>query len=396
MDDRVAQALDHLDRLVAFPTMSRDANLEMIGYLADALAASGARLHMFHDGSAEQANVFASCGPLGDRRGLLLAGHTDVADVAGERWRTDPFRLVEHAGRLYGRGTCDMKGFIACALAMAPVLAAQARARPVYFAFTYDAGISRLGAPSLAEDLKARACLPEVALIGEPTGMMICEAHKGVREYRARFRSRPRHSGDPRAGASAADFAVRYAAHLRCVGMRLRAEAPETAHHEPPWSTVNIGRIAAGRATNELAGEAVVEWEIRHVRDADAAAVEAEMARFVDEELLPEMRRAAPEARIEVTRLSDVPRLEPLDRNPARDLVAGALGDRSNRATPVSYATEAGRFQRMGVPAVLCGPGHFEDAQGADEFVARRDVERCLDLLSGLAPFLAGEAAAPP
>lgn len=353
----------------------------MMSYLADRLEALGARTEILDSPCGTKANLFATLGPEGPG-GIVLSGHTDVVPVEDQDWSRDPFEMAEAEGRLYGRGTCDMKGFIACVLAAAPDLAAADLRRPVHFAFTYDEEIGCIGAQGLVEALTARGLAPDMAIIGEPTEMGIIEGHKGCCEYSARFSGLEGHGSAPEAGVNAAEYAVRYTARLLELREALKTRAPAGSRFDPPWSTINIGAVQGGTAHNVIPARAQVDWEMRPVQQADADFVKAAMQRLVEEELLPEMQRVHPAAGIAVDVLGEVAGLEPMPRNAARDLIAELTG--RNAADVVAFCTEAGLFQRMGMSVVVCGPGSIRQAHMADEFVSLSQMSECLDLLSGL------------
>ncbi|WP_371055399.1 acetylornithine deacetylase [Rhodosalinus sp. K401] len=372
--------------LIAFPTVSSDSNLEMMVYLANRLSHLGARTDLFHDETGHKANLFATLGP--DREGgVVLSGHSDVVPAVAEDWSSDPFEMVEREGRLYGRGACDMKGFIAATLAAAEGLDAAALTRPVHFAFTYDEEVGCLGARALVEELARREVHPATAIIGEPTSMRIVEGHKGCCEYTTHFRGCAGHGSQPERGVNAAEYAAAYVGRLLQLRRDLVARAPEGSPFDPPWSTVNVGRIEGGVAHNVIAAHAHVEWETRPVSAADQAFVKRTMAAYVEEELLPAMRSVWPGADISTQTIGEVEGLEPMTENAARRLVAELTG--ANGAEVVSFGTEAGLFQKLGLAAVVCGPGSIEQAHKPDEYVSLDQLSACLDMLDRLGGRLA-------
>ncbi|WP_273523175.1 acetylornithine deacetylase [Rhodosalinus sediminis] len=366
--------------------MSSDSNLEMMAYLADRLTSLGARTELFTDPSGHKANLFATLGPEGPG-GIVLSGHSDVVPAVADDWTSDPFAMVERDGRLYGRGACDMKGFIACALAAAPDYAGRDLARPVHFAFTYDEEVGCLGARALTEELARREIRPEIAIIGEPTEMRVIEGHKGCCEYTTRFTGAAGHGSAPERGVNAAEYAARYVARLLALREELHARAPEHGRFDPPWSTINVGRIEAGVAHNVIAAHAEVDWETRPVQPADGPFVTETMRAYAEEELLPAMRAVCPEAAIETETVGEVAGLIPMPENAARRLVSELTG--ANGAEVVAFGTEAGLFQSLGLSAVVCGPGSIEQAHKPDEFVALDQMEACLGMLARLGPRLA-------
>ena len=381
MSARLEETVALLDRLVAFPTVSSDSNLAMIADLAARLTDVGARVEMFTDDTGAKANLFATLGPEGDG-GLILSGHTDVVPVAEQDWSSDPFVMREDAGRLYGRGTCDMKGFIAAAIVMAQDYAQVDLKRPLHFAFTYDEEVGCLGARNLVPELQKRGLRPAMAIIGEPTLMGVIEGHKGCCEYTVRFGGLEGHGSAPDRGVNAVEYAVRYVSRLMELRGELMARAPRNSRYQPPWSTINIGSLRGGVAHNVIAGKAELEWETRPVQRGDLAFVKDAIAAYVAQELLPAMRAVYPEASIETDVIGETPGLEVLDENAARDLVAGLVG--SNGSDVVPFGTEAGLFQEMGMSVVVCGPGSIDQAHKPDEFVSVDQLAACLTMLDKL------------
>jgi acetylornithine deacetylase len=380
--DDLPACVEILRRLVAFPTVSSDGNRDMIDWLADRAEAAGARVEVMTDATGAKANLWATFGPDIDG-GLVLSGHTDVVPVAGQDWSSDPFVLREADGRLYGRGTCDMKGFIAAVMTRLPDLAAAATARPIHLAFTYDEEVGCFGARHLIEALRPRPVRPAMAIVGEPTSMRIIDGHKGCCEYSTRFTGLDGHGSRPDLGVNAIDYALRYATRLLALGADLASRPTPDSAFTPPWTTVNIGRIEGGTARNVIAGQAQIDWEIRPVDWADATLVKDTLARYCEATLLPEMRALAPGAGIETEVIGEVPGLDPRVANPARDLVAGVLG--ANGTDLAAFGTEAGLFQDLGLSVVLCGPGRIDEAHKPDEFVEIAQLDRALEMLRGAA-----------
>ncbi|MGH1454811.1 MAG: acetylornithine deacetylase [Paracoccaceae bacterium] len=367
--------------LIGFATVSADSNLEMIVHIAHLLGDLGARVELFHDETGTKANLFATFGPDGDG-GIVLSGHSDVVPVDEQPWTRDPFVMAEADGRLFGRGTCDMKGFIACTLAIAPLLAGQTLTRPVHFCFTYDEEVGCMGARALVPELVKRGIRPAMAIIGEPTMMQIIEGHKGCCEYTVRFDGLEGHGSDPDAGVNAVEYAVAYVNRLLALRDDLAGFAPEQSRFSPPWTTINIGRLHGGVAHNVIASRAELEWEMRPVQAGDAGFVKAAMHDFVEADLLPKMRAVHPLADIRTEVIGEVAGLEPMPENAARDLVASLTG--ANGADVVPFGTEAGLFQEIGMDVVVCGPGSIEQAHKADEYVTLNQLEQCLTMLHGL------------
>ncbi len=379
--DRLTETRAILRQLVAFQTVSTDPNLALIEWVADHLVGLGARVEVLGDASGSKANLFATLGPEGDG-GIVLSGHTDVVPVADQDWSSDPWELREEGGLLYGRGTCDMKGFIAATLVAARDYAGSDLRRPLHFAFTYDEEVGCLGARDLVGTLTARGLKPAMAIIGEPTEMRVVEGHKGCHEYTTRFTGAEGHGSAPDLGVNAAEYAARYVGRLLDLREALKPRAPATSRFEPPWTTINIGGIHGGMAHNVIVGKAEVEWEMRPVQPSDADFVRDGIAAYARDVLLPAMQAVAPDASIETEVVGEVVGLTPMDANAARDLVAELTG--ANGADVVSFGTEAGLFQGMGMSAVVCGPGSIRQAHRPDEFVAEDQLAACLDMLAGL------------
>ena len=377
----LSQTRDLLGHLIGYPTVSPDSNLAMISDLANRLESVGARVDVFHDDTGAKANMFATLGP-DVAGGIVLSGHSDVVPVTDQDWQSDPFEMVECGGRLFGRGACDMKGFIAASVVMAERYAALDLKRPVHFAFTYDEETGCVGARHLVPALKAKGYAPGIAIIGEPTEMRVIEGHKGCCEYTARFTGLEGHGSNPGAGVNAAEYAVRYVSRLLELRGDLMARVPADSKFDPPWTTLNIGRIAGGVAHNVIVGKAEVDWEMRPVQQSDLTYVKRAISEYIEDDLLPAMRQVCPDADIKVETMGEVAGLEPMTENAARDLVAGLLG--SNGADLVPFGTEAGLFQEMGMDVVVCGPGSIAQAHKPDEFVSLDQLDACLGMLDRL------------
>lgn len=370
--------------LIGFPTVSADSNLDLIGYAGEILEGLGARTELTYDADGNKANLFATLGPETDG-GFILSGHTDVVPVEGQPWTVDPFRASIGNGNVYGRGSCDMKAFIACALAMAPKFREAALVRPVHFAFSFDEEVGCLGAPLMLEQLSRRGIRPSVCIIGEPTGMGVIEGHKGCYEYHTVFTGLEGHCSVPDRGVNAVEYAVRFISRLMEVAEELKTRAPAGSPFDPPWSTIQTGRIAGGIARNVIARHCEVDWEMRPVNRDDARYALERINRYASEELLPRMRRVCPDADLVTHVVGEVGGLEPVSESEAIRIARELTG---NDTTVVSFGTEAGLFQDMGISTVVCGPGSINQAHKPDEFVSFDQLERCLDMLDGLVPRL--------
>jgi acetylornithine deacetylase len=375
-----------LGELVAFPTVSSDSNLAMIAHLAGRLESSGARVDIHLDPSGQKANLFATIGPDANG-GIVLSGHTDVVPVTDQAWTTHPFEMAERNGRLYGRGTCDMKGFIAAAVIMAPRLTEAVRDRPLHFAFTHDEEVGCIGARALADTLRDRGLRPSVAIIGEPTSMRIVEGHKGCYEYSTHFTGLEGHGSTPERGVNAVEYAVRYVTRLLELEEALKTRAPAGSRFDPPWTTINTGALTGGHAHNIIPGRARVDWEMRPVQAGDAEFVKSDLARYCAETLIPAMRTVSPEADIVTETIGEVEGLVPADENVAKAILMELTG--ATEAGVVPFGTEAGIFQAMGMSAVICGPGSIEQAHKPNEFLSVAQLSECLGMLERLSARLA-------
>ncbi len=374
-----------LAELIGFPTISSDSNLALIEWCAARLEGSGAHCEITRDAAGAKANLFATIGPDVDG-GVVLSGHTDVVPVEGQNWSSDPFVAVERDGLIYGRGSCDMKGFLAGALALAPRIAAANLKRPVHFALSYDEEVGCLGARVMLKALEASGRRPGICIIGEPTEMRIIEGHKGCNEYTTRFSGLAGHSAAPHLGVSAVEYAVLYAARLMALREALIARTSPGSRFEPPCTTLQVGGMRGGIAHNVIADQCELDWEMRPVVPADAEFVKREIGDYVDSTLLPAMRAVHADASIETEVIGEVVGFEPMPESEACELVAELTG--SNTREVVSFGTEAGLFQTMDISTVICGPGSIGEAHKADEFVAVEQLRQCLEMIEGLVAWL--------
>lgn len=376
----LTKTLELMDRLIAFPTVSSESNRACIDWIADYLGALGARISITSEVEGK-ANIFATLGPDTDG-GIILSGHTDVVPVEGQNWSRDPFKMVRENGALYGRGTCDMKGFVAAAMAMAPKYAEMDLKRPVHFAFTYDEEVGCLGARVLVNDLIKRGLKPSVCIVGEPTSMRIIEGHKGMCEYTTEFHGVEGHSSNPDLCVNALEYAHKFMAKLMDVRAKLPAMAPENSRFVPPYSTSSICSCHSGTTHNVVPNLAQIEWEMRVVQRSDREWLRGEMQRYVDEELRPEMQAKSAVADVVETVCVETEGLEPEPDSEAVKIVQELTGGNSTEV--VAFGTEAGLFARAGISSVLCGPGSIEQAHKPDEYVTEEQMESCLRMLRQL------------
>jgi acetylornithine deacetylase len=369
----VSDTISILRTLVGFDTTSRRPNLELVDWIVAYLEPYRPRLHISYDDSRQKANVLASFGPR-VAGGIVLSGHLDVVPVDGQAWSSDPFALTERDGRLHGRGTADMKGFIAACLAAVPGCAEEL-ARPVHLALSYDEEVGCFGVPRLVADLVAHEELPACAIIGEPTGMRISDHHRGFLGFRTAFEGRAAHSSDPGAGASAIYPASAFVTFLNAIGSSGGAASDTT--------TFNVGRIEGGSAINIVPSACQVVWELRPSASVDLAALRTTIDTFL-------ARSTAAGVTHSTEVLARVPPLRP--DGEARALKAVQRLGGGVPPLPIPFGTEAGFFQEAGIPAVVCGPGSIEQAHQPDEWIAADQLRLADSFVARVMRWAAGHA----
>ena len=373
-----------LGDLIGFPTVTAESNLNLIEYAAARLEAVGAQVVLTHHPEDPKANLLATIGPAVDG-GVVLSGHTDVVPADEEAWTGAPFLAMRREQRIYGRGAVDMKGFIACVLAMAPTFAAAELRRPVQIALTFDEEVGCRGAPILVSELLRAGPIPAAAIVGEPTEMAIIDAHKGCYEYTTTITGLAGHGSAPDLAVNAVQVGARYVSRLLELGTLLEGFAPADSPYEPPHTTINVGRMAGGTARNVVAGECIIEWEMRPVTRADADFVLAGL-QATEQELQRAMLRVHPDAAIVTYTEGAVDGLEKDGGSAAVALGRALLGNVPTAV--VSFGTEAGIYQAAGIPAIVCGPGSIELAHRPDEYIEISELERCLTMLETLTTHL--------
>lgn len=392
-DKILERAVEILGALVAFDTTSSlspdiaRSNLALIRYVREFLRAIGLESEIVQNPkSSGKSCLWATIGPDAKEGGIVLAGHTDVVPVQRERWESDPFTLTERDGKLYGRGSCDMKAFIACAMAFLESLAQRRMIDslkiPLHLALTYDEEITMEGAERLTEWLRGRDVRPAWVWIGEPTGMCVVDAHKGVAEYRATIIGKACHAGLPHLGLSAIACACDL---TRAVAEqeRRKMEAPfENSRFLPPYTTFNVGRIQGGQASNIVAGSCKVAWQIRVHPGDETAQIQRQRIEAEVNGKWSELFGKFPGTKMETSVVCDIPPLEPSPDNPATKALWEMLG---GEPQAVSFATEGGIFQKIGAPmktpVVICGPGDIAVAHTDHEHVTREQLALCLNAM---------------
>ena len=384
MNDRSSRAL--LEQLIGFPTVSRDSNLEMIEFIRHYLGDLGVRSELFYNAERTKANLFATIGPDAGG-GIVLSGHTDVVPVDGQPWTVEPFRLSEQDGRLYGRGTADMKGFIASVLAAVPAFLAGDLRVPVHLAFSYDEEVGCLGVRPMLAELAKRAHKPALCLIGEPTELKPVLGHKGKLAMRCQVKGAPCHSAYAPYGVNAIQYAARLINRLEEIGEQLALPEQHDERFDPPYSTVQTGVIKGGRALNIVPAECEFDFEVRALPGYDATNVADQLQTYAQTQLLPKMRAVNAETGIRLAPLSAYPGLATPPDSDAAQLLALLCGSREFGT--VAFGTEGGLFNQAGIPAVVCGPGSMDQGHKPDEFVTVEQLEACDAMLTRLADHLA-------
>ncbi|MGI4779226.1 MAG: acetylornithine deacetylase [Janthinobacterium lividum] len=379
-----------LERLVAFDTTSRNSNLDLIESVREGLAGHGVRADVIASPDGRKANLFATL-PAADGQaqgGIVLSGHTDVVPVDGQDWSSDPFRIDERDGRLYARGSADMKGFIATSLALVPEFLAMPRRKPIHLAFSYDEEVGCVGAPVMLAELKQRGLRAEGCVVGEPTGMQVVVAHKGINLFRCRVHGKAAHSSLTPQGCNAIEYAARLICRIRDIADHYRANGPYDECFDVPFTTLTTNQIHGGIAVNTIPSLCEFQYEFRNLPGMSVDGIRAQVEQFVQDELLPKMRREYAEASIDITGTASAPGMETAEQEAITQLVRALTDDRKTRK--VAYGTEGGLFQQAGIPTVICGPGHIEHAHKPDEFVAVDQLAACEGFLRKLGRSLAG------
>ncbi len=365
--------IEMIEKLVAFDTTSRNSNLDLIDFVADYLDGHGIAVTRTFDDEGRKANLFASLGP--ERAGgVVLSGHTDVVPVDGQPWDGDPFTVADRDKRLYGRGVADMKSFIAVALALAPDFKAADLQTPLHFALSYDEEIGCLGVDRMIAGIEAAGIAPEIVIVGEPTGMKVANAHKGIYTFRTEVTGFEAHSSATHLGVNAVMFAADLIGFLGDLAEEMRGRADPDSGFDPPYTSVHVGTVEGGTALNIIPRRCGFQWEFRLMPQADPDEIIERFEAYAMS-LVPAMRAVADGVGIDTERRSQVPGLELEDASPAERLVMALTGD--NRAIKVSYGTEAGKFQQAGASTVICGPGHIEQAHKPNEFIDLAQIEAC-------------------
>ena len=374
------ETLDCLRQLIGFDSTSRNSNLDLIDWAEAQLSAHGARIRRSYNRERTKANLFASFGE--GPGGVVLSGHTDVVPVDGQNWSTDPFKAEIRDGRLYGRGACDMKGFIAVVLGQASALSKARLDAPIHVALSYDEEVGCLGIPGLLADLAGAGIRPDGCIVGEPTSMRPVTAHKGGRVYRCCVRGQAAHSALTPQGLNAIEYAARVITFIQDLSWREEEHGLRVEGLDVPYSTISTNLITGGNGKNIIPAECEFFFDYRYVPGMAPDAFIDSIRAYVAEHVEPRMKRRHPQAGVEFEMTGDVPALSEDESSRIAQLSKSLL--RPQPSAKVSYGTEAGFFQRMGIPSIVCGPGSIEQAHRADEYVSLEQLAECEGFLDRL------------
>tara|TARA_Y100001970_G_scaffold201518_1_gene245220 strand:+ start:281 stop:1474 length:1194 start_codon:yes stop_codon:yes gene_type:complete len=387
IDEAFPETLKILSDLIKFQTVSGTSNVKLIEYCEKKLAQFGATSFKTFDEAKKRVNLFSTIS--GKKKlnggGIILSGHTDVVPASAKEWASDPFVATQKDNKIYGRGSCDMKGFIACSLALAPYFASQNLKKPIHFSFTYDEETACQGAPIMIKELKKRNINCSICIVGEPTSMKAIQAHKGCYEYSTHFTGLAGHGSAPDKGVNAVEYATRFINKLMELREELKKREPKNSIFNPPYTTLQIGRIKGGLARNVIADQCVVDWELRPVVPEDGEFVNKKIDTYINDVLLPEMKKVYSKADIKKEIIGEIIGFNKEEKSEAINLVCNLTGDNSRDV--VSFGTEAGLFQEIGISTVVCGPGSIEQAHKIDEYVSFDQLKKCLSLLIQIGDF---------
>lgn len=361
-----------LKQLIAFDTTSRNSNLALIQFIQNYLTSFQIISHLTYDETKQKANIFATIPGLNTNGGLILSGHTDVVPVDGQAWDTDPFKAIIKDDRIYGRGTADMKAFIAILLAMVPDFLKIKLTKPLHFAFSYDEEVGCLGARHLIADFKNKGILPSACIVGEPTKCEPIIAHKGIQVFRCKLHGRAMHSSLVPEGCNAVEFAAIFIHWLRDLAQNFKKDFNDPAF-DVPYTTLTTNVIHGGTAGNIIPSFCEFLFEFRQLPTVSAEDIKRTIANYIHERLLPEMQKEFVDANIEWTELAKIPSFEAKINDRISQLAQNVTQSTLNKK--VSYATEAGLFQEAGIPTIICGPGSIEEAHRPNEFVSIEQIQ---------------------
>ena len=377
----LSSSIEWLDRLVAFDTTSRLSNLALIDDVQNYLRELGIPTRLTRNDEGSKANLWATIGPE-DRGGVVLSGHTDVVPVDGQEWSRDPFKMHRENGKLYARGTCDMKGFCAIALALAPEMQRRRLKTPIHFAFSYDEEVGCIGVRRLIKDVVDNLPLPRAVVVGEPTMMKIIGGNKGGRAFRTTVRGVPGHSSEPHRGANSIMATGRIITFIEDLQQELADNADPDSPFDPPYTTFDLGVIEGGTAHNIIPEYTHLNWGYRGLPDEVPDVLENRVRAFIAETVEPKLKAVAPHAGVTTVLRNTTPPLMPDVESAAEQLIRHLTG--LNESSTVSFGTEAGLFQQAGIPGVIFGPGSIQQAHQPDDFIEVSQMAECVAFIEKL------------
>lgn len=375
------RSLELAQTLVRMNTVSENSNLALIHFVRDELHKLGVGSRLTFNAERTKANLFATLGE-GKRSGIILSGHTDTVPWNGQQWSADPLSATVRDGKLFGRGSADMKSFIALALAHAPMFLESSAPFAIHLAFSYDEEIGCFGVRDLIADMREAGVKPVACIIGEPTSMVPAIAHKGVYRYRCCVRGKEAHSSLTPQSVNAIELAARMVVKVREMADGFQRDEPRYDGFDVPFSTASVGQFHGGIADNVVPRDAEFRYEFRELPTADVAAMQAQVIAYA-RELEPAMKKVAPEAGISFETICEIPSFLGSAADKVTQLAQRLSGERGT--TLVAFGTEAGIFKQSGIPTVVCGPGSIEQAHQPDEYVSLEQLGRCESFMRGLA-----------
>jgi acetylornithine deacetylase len=389
-DSTCLRSLNVIRRLIEMPTVSRDSNLTLIDYVKSYLQELSIDSILFFSDDQRKASLFATIGPQ-DRAGIMLVGHTDVVPVDGQNWTVDPWKLTEKGGKLFGRGVCDMKGFIGVALAFAPEFLSRNLKIPIHYGFTFDEEISRVGITKIVDGLANHARRPAMCIVGEPSEMMVVVAHKGKKSLRCRVRGSEAHSSISPYGVNAIEYAAEMIAHINQLQLEAATIGPRDDEFDIPFTTFNVGLMQGGTALNIVARDCTFQFEFRHLPQVDPDHLYAQIQSYAKQTLEPRMHKVHADTGFTFEEMSSFPALD-IPPNAEAVRVAKSLA-RQNKHYKVAFGTEASIVAERGrIPSVVCGPGNIDQAHKPDEFATIDQFRLCEEFMSRLADYVESDA----
>ena len=384
IDKIFPETIKILSDLIKFETTSGASNLELIKYCEKKLEKAGATSFKTFNDSGSQANLFSTIKGKDNssNKGIILSGQTDVVPAVSSEWTSDPYVAREKDNKVYGRGTCDMKGFIACTLAVAPLFASKKLKAPIHFSYTFDEETGCLGAPLVLADLKKRNINFSACIIGEPTNMKTINAHKGYNEYITHFTGLSGHASNPESGVSAIEYAIQYSNKLLELRDKLKKRNSKKTIFSPSYSTLQIGKISGGLSANVIADQCSLEWEVRPINKEDGEFISNNIDAYAKDILIPKIKKNNPKGDIKKEVVGEVVGFNKKESSEAVNLVCNLTGD--NEKNTMSFGTEAGLFQNSGISTVICGPGSIKQAHTVDEYITFDQLKKCLTMLVSL------------